>query len=139
MSHGASEAVVAPTPEDYATVPSRIRSITDGRGADAYYELVGTSVTMKSGIELLAKRGRFVSTGYTDEELKLHPLDLILGERSVLSSVASTRSDLDCAVDLVTSGVLTVPIAARYPLEEVESALSALRERNVLGRQVLDL
>jgi hypothetical protein len=34
---------------------------------------------------------------------------------------------------------MTVPIAARYPLDGVHSALEALRQRTVLGRQVLDL
>jgi hypothetical protein len=32
-----------------------------------------------------------------------------------------------------------VPIADRYPLEGIEDALGALRERKVLGRQVLEL
>jgi hypothetical protein len=34
---------------------------------------------------------------------------------------------------------MTVPIAGRYPLDGVQDALDALRQRGVLGRQVLDL
>jgi hypothetical protein len=34
---------------------------------------------------------------------------------------------------------MTVPIARRYPLDGVRDALDALRRREVLGRQILDL
>ena len=138
-SHGAADGFVLRAPEDYPSLPNRIRSLTGGRGADAYFELVGTGRTMKAGIDCLAKRGRFVSTGYTDELVSLHPLDLILDERSIISTVAATRWDLETAIKLAASGTLTVPIAARYPLERIAAALGALRERRVLGRQVLDL
>src|SRR5579859_6882484 len=112
-SHGAMDGVVAAAPDDYLSLPTRIRSMTGGQGADAYFELVGTHLTMTAGIACLAKRGRFISTGYTSEEISLHPLDLILGERSILATVAATRWDLETAIRLATSGTITVPIAAR--------------------------
>ena len=34
---------------------------------------------------------------------------------------------------------MKVPIAGRYPLDGVETALDALRQRSVLGRQVLQI
>jgi len=39
---------------------------------------------------------------------------------------------------MAASGAMSVPIAARYPLDSVQDALSALRKRAVLGRQILD-
>jgi D-arabinose 1-dehydrogenase-like Zn-dependent alcohol dehydrogenase len=62
-----------------------------------------------------------------------------LSETVFVSTVAATRLDLQDALMLASMGALTVPIAARYPLEGVHDALDALRERRVLGRQVLEL
>jgi len=137
--HGASDGVLVDTPESYETVPERVRAITDGRGTDVFFELVGTTQTMTAGIRSLAKGGRFVSTGYTDQQLEIHPIEFILPETSFVSTVAATRLDLQDALTLASLGALTVPIAGRYPLDGINDALDALRARAVLGRQVLDI
>jgi alcohol dehydrogenase, propanol-preferring len=137
--HGASDGVLVDTPESYETVPERVRALTDGRGVDVFFELVGTTKTMTAGIRSLAKGGRFVSTGYTDQLLEIHPIEFILPESSFVSTVAATRLDLQDALMLASTGALTVPIAGRYPLEGIHEALDALRKRAVLGRQVLEL
>jgi alcohol dehydrogenase, propanol-preferring len=137
--HGAREAVLVDTPEAYDGLPDAIREITDGRGTDVFFELVGTSRTMTAGIRSLAKGGRFVSTGYTDQLLEIHPIEFILPESSFISTVAATRLDLQDALALAAVGAMRVPIAGRYPLDGVETALTALRQRSVLGRQVLEL
>jgi propanol-preferring alcohol dehydrogenase len=138
-AQGASDGVLVDTPESYATVPDRIRAITGGRGTDVFYELVGTTQTMNAGIRSLAKGGRFVSTGYTDQSIEIHPIEFILPESSFISTVAATRLDLQDALMLAKMGALTVPIAGRYPLEGINDALDALRKRAVLGRQVLEI
>jgi D-arabinose 1-dehydrogenase-like Zn-dependent alcohol dehydrogenase len=38
---------------------------------------------------------------------------------------------------MAATGTMVVPLAARYPLDGIAEALSALRSRSVLGRQVL--
>ena len=138
-SHGASDGVLVDSPESYETVPDRVRALTDGRGTDVFFELVGTTQTMNAGIRSLAKGGRFVSTGYTDQSLEIHPIEFILSETSFVSTVAATRLDLQDALMLAAAGALTVPVARRYPLEGIHDALDALRRRAVLGRQVLEL
>lgn len=54
-----------------------------------------------------------------------------------MSTVAATRTDLNDAIALAAAGSLVVPLAGRYPLDGISDALSALRSRSVLGRQVL--
>ncbi len=137
-AHGATDGVLVDTPESYETVPDRVRALTDGRGTDVFFELVGTTQTMNAGIRSLAKGGRFVSTGYTDETLQIHPIEFILPETMFLSTVAATRLDLQDALTLASRGALTVPVAARYPLDGIHDALDGLRKRTVLGRQVLE-
>ena len=139
LDHGAADGVVVAHPAEYESLPGQVRELTGGRGADVFFELVGTTESMAAGVRSLAKAGRFVSTGYTDQVLNIHPIEFILSEISLVSTVAATRQDLHDALQLAASGAITVPVAARYPLDGIESALDALRKRTVLGRQVLDL
>jgi propanol-preferring alcohol dehydrogenase len=135
--HGAADVIVLVRGDDYAGLPEAVRSRTGGRGADVFFELVGTTETMTAGIRALAPRGRFVSTGYTDQSLSIHPIEFILSEASLVSTVAATRTDLNDAIAMAAAGSLVVPLAGRYPLDGIADALSALRSRSVLGRQVL--
>jgi len=139
LAHGAADGVVVANAEEYASLPARIRELTGGRGADVFFELVGTTESMTAGVRCLAKGGTFVSTGYTDQPLNVHPIEFILSEATLVSTVAATREDLHDALTLVASGAMSVPITGRYPLEGVQEALDALRKRGVLGRQVLDI
>ena len=136
---GASDGVLVDQPDSYETVAQRVRDLTGGRGTDVFFELVGTTQTMNAGIRSLAKAGRFVSTGYTDQSIDIHPIEFILPETSFVSTVAATRLDLQDALGLAAVGALTVPIAATYPMDGIHDALTALRKRSVLGRQVLEL
>jgi alcohol dehydrogenase, propanol-preferring len=139
ISHGAADGVVIGSGDDYLNLPAAVREMTGGRGADVFFELVGTTESMGAGVRCLAKGGRFVATGYTDQPLSIHPIEFILAETSLVATVAATRKDLEDAIRLAATGAMTVPVAARYPLERVTDALDALRKRAVLGRQVLDL
>ncbi|MGZ4130456.1 MAG: alcohol dehydrogenase catalytic domain-containing protein [Actinomycetota bacterium] len=137
--HGAADGILVDTPERYDAVPEEIRGLTGGRGTDVFFELVGTTRTMNAGIRSLAKGGRFVSTGYTDQQLEIHPIEFILSETSLVSTVAATRLDLQDALALSAAGAMAVPIAGSYPIDGIHDALAALRQRAVLGRQVLEL
>ena len=137
--HGASDGVVIGDADGYEALPDRIRGLTRGRGTDVFFELVGTTATMTAGIRSLAKGGRFVSTGYTDQSIQIHPIEFILPETSLVSTVAATRLDLQDALALAAAGAVRVPIAGRFELDRLEDALGALRRRAVLGRQVLQL
>ncbi len=138
-SYGASGGLVVPDAEGYDELPDRIRALTGGRGTDLFFELVGTTKTMLAGLRSLAKHGRFVSTGYTDESLEVHPIEFILPETVWVSTVAATALDLADAIRLAADGHISVPIAATYPLDSAAEALENLRRRRVLGRQVLTL
>ena len=139
VSCGASDAVLAARGEDFGGLPSAVRELTGGRGADVFFELIGTTESMTAGVRCLAKGGRFVSTGYTDQPLSVHPIEFILSETSLVSTVAATRQDLADALRLAASGAMMVPIAGRVQLDGLQGALDALRKRTVLGRQVIEL
>ncbi|MBS1887986.1 MAG: alcohol dehydrogenase catalytic domain-containing protein [Actinobacteria bacterium] len=134
---GAAEVIVLPGGEGYDGLPDRVKALNDGAGADYFFELVGTEASMRGGIRSLGRRGAAVLVGYTEDELKIHPIDLILSEARVLSSVAASRHDLETAIALAGEGKLSVAIDTAYPLEEVDTAIARLRAREVNGRNVL--
>lgn len=138
-THGAHQGILIPTADDYARLPDEVRAVTGGRGADVFFELVGTSESMLAGIRSLAKRGRFVSAGYTDQELHIHPIEFILSETSFVSTVAASVQDLHDSLAMAAAGQMSVPVAETFPLEGINSALDALRDRRVLGRQILEI
>jgi propanol-preferring alcohol dehydrogenase len=138
-AHGAGDGLVISGDNGYETLPDQVRGLTGGHGADVFFELVGTTASMTAGVRSLAKGGRFVSTGYTGDSLAIHPIEFILSETSWVSTIAATRPDLEDALRLAAEGAMVVPVAGRYPLEGIGEALTALRQRAVLGRQVLEL
>lgn len=75
--------------------------------------------------------------GYTAEDLQIHPIDLILSEARIVSSVAASRHDLELALALAADGRLSVAVNTAYPLADAETALARLRVRDVRGRNVL--
>jgi propanol-preferring alcohol dehydrogenase len=137
IESGADEVIVVADGDAYEGLPERVGAATDGAGADYFYELVGTEASMRAGIRSLARRGAAVLIGYTEDELRIHPIDLILSEARILSSVAASRHDLETALALAAAGKLTVAIDTLYPLDEVDTAVSRLRAREVRGRNVL--
>lgn len=131
---GAWEAIVL---DDYDALPGRVRELTGGAGADFFFELVGSEATMRAGIRSLGPDGCFAIIGYTGDDLVINPIELILSEIRIVSSVAAARQDLETAIRLSADGRLRVAIDTRYPLDELGTALDRLRARQVHGRNVL--
>ncbi len=123
--------------EGYDAVPDRVRAETHGRGADHFFELVGTTASMLAGVRGLARRGTAVIIGYTEQELQMHPVELILSETRVVGSVAAARQDLETAVAMCSRGELRAQIDTRYPIEDFGVGIDRLRKREVQGRNVL--
>ncbi len=134
---GADDVIVLEGGQGYDGLPDRVRELTDGLGADHYFELVGTADTMRAGIRSLGRSGTCMLIGYTGDELAIHPVELILSEIRVMSSVAAARQDLEAAIRLAGQGRLRVLVDTRYPLADVGVALDRLRARQVHGRNVL--
>jgi propanol-preferring alcohol dehydrogenase len=134
---GAAGVILLEGGAGYEELPERVREQTAGAGADYFFELVGTEETMRAGIRSLARRGTAVLIGYTSDELRIHPIDLILSEIRIASSVAAARHDLETALRLAADGLLSVTIDTRYPLEELGTAIARLRARDVRGRNVV--
>lgn len=118
-------------------VAARVREITGGHGADVVFELVATRETMAASLDALAKRGRLVFVGYSQDELQVHPIRLVIGEQIVTASVGNTLAELEQAVQLVADGRVRTVVDRTYPLERFQEGLDALAAGQLVGRAVL--
>lgn len=135
-SLGARAALCARTPEDYAGLEEEVCGLL-GRRPDVFFETVGTRETMRAGLRCLAPGGAFVQIGYTDQAYGFHPSELIKNELRILSSAAGSKRDLETALSLAAAGRLKTVIAGRFGLDGLEDAVRGLRNRRVLGRNVI--
>ena len=136
QSLGAHAGLVIDDPEGYATLPEEARRML-GRAPEVFFEIVGTRETMQAGFGCLAPGGSFVQIGYTSQPLDIHPGALIKNELRILTSAAGSRNDLETAIALASQDRLAVVIANRTDLDGLPEAIQSLRDRRVLGRNVI--
>lgn len=134
---GAADSILLEGGDGYDGLPDLVRDLTGGAGAGHVVELVGTGDTIRAGIRSLGRGGKFVIIGYTGDHIDIHPIELILSEIQIITSVAASRRDLETAIGLAADGRLEVTVDTRYPLEEIGTALDRLKARQVHGRNVV--
>ena len=136
LSLGARAGLLIESSEGYETFPQESRQLL-GRAPDVFFETVGTRDTMRAGFSCLAPGGAFVQIGYTSQPLDIHPGALIRNELRILTSAAGSKNDLETAVALAAQGQLKMVIANRTSLDGIQDAIRSLRDRRVLGRNVV--
>lgn len=119
------------------SVAAAVRRATGGRGADAVFELVGTRETMPEALAALARGGSLVFVGYSFDRLDLNPLDIVVPETRILTSVGNTYLELVEALDLAARGLIRPVLHECAPLAEANRVLEDLRGGRVTGRAVL--
>lgn len=118
-------------------VAERVRELTHGRGADVVFELVATKETMAACTHAVAKRGRLVFIGYSEDSYTVHPIQLVITEASVTGSVGNTLAELETAVELVASGAVRTVVDRVLPLGDFQKGVDALARGELVGRVVL--
>ena len=118
-------------------VAERVREITHGHGADVVFEQVATKDTMAAATAAVAKRGRLVFIGYSEDSYTVHPIQLVTSEASVTGAVGNTLGELVRAVDLVASGRIATVVDRTLPLGEFQKGFDALAKGQLVGRAVL--
>jgi propanol-preferring alcohol dehydrogenase len=93
---------------------------------------------MPHATAMLAKRGRLVFIGYSEDSYDVHPIQLIINEAAVVGSVGNTMAEFQEAIGLVASGKVRTLVDRTLPLAQWEEGLGALREGRLLGRVVLE-
>ena len=118
-------------------VAERVRELTHGHGADVIFEQVATKETMQTCTAAIAKRGRLVFIGYSEDSYTVHPIQLVITEASVMGSVGNTLGELVRAVDLVASGKVQTVVDRILTLDHFQEGIDALSKGQLIGRAVL--
>ncbi len=116
-------------------IAGRVRKATGA--ARAVFELVGTRDSGAQALACLDRGGALVYIGYSFDRVELSPLDLVVPETRVLTSVSNTRAELERALELAAAGELDPTIAATAPLHEINGVLTRLRAGEIAGRFVV--
>lgn len=114
-----------------------IKEITNGRGADIVFELVAIKDTIEQSKQMLAKRGRLVFIGYSEDRFDVHPIELVINEASVMGSVGNTLDELKEAIRLVAQKKVKTIVDRVLPLNHWTEGFEALQNGTVNGRVLL--
>jgi len=104
---------------DEADLPAKIRALTEGRGADAAFEVVGLSPTLKTAIDCVRKGGSVTLVGNLKPQVDLPLQAIVTRQLTLIGSCASAGEYPEC-LELIASGQINVTefISATPPLAE---------------------
>lgn len=117
--------------------PAEVRKLTGKQGVNLAVEHVGGDVLPKI-FECLARGGTVVTCGATagrDVTLNLWPF--FVKQQRLIGSYGRNRADMRLTLEWAAAGKLKPVIHTIYPLEKTAEAFLALRQRNVLGKVVV--
>lgn len=97
----------------------KIRELTNGRGVDAAFEIVGLSPTVKTAIEGVRKGGSVTLVGNLKPQVDL-PLQVVVTRELTLIGTCASAGEYPACLELIASGQINVTefISAVAPLEE---------------------
>ncbi len=140
--HGADE-VINYNEED---LKSRIKELTDGKGADVIYDPVGGDYS-EPALRAVAWKGRFLVVGFAAGAIPKIPLNLALLKGCQIVGVfwgafasKEPTANLTNSMELMqyfAEGKLKPRIHATYPLVDTPIALQEMMDRKVKGKSIV--
>ena len=131
---------------DPKTFKERVRSLTDGRGADVILESVGGDL-FDASMRAIAWEGRLVIVGFASGRIPTIKAGHVLVKNITIIGLQSSdhrerepeslREAQEALLGLYSKGLIKVHIAAAYPLEAAAEALEEIRSGRVKGKIVL--
>ena len=119
-------------------VPTALRDLTEGRGADAAIDSAGAPGVLAQAYASVRRGGTVVAVGLPPEGLsaELPASDLAREEKVVTGSFygsCSPQLDMPRVLDLYMDGVLPLDrlVSRSYPLEEINDAFAAMNAGEV--------
>ncbi|MEE9325328.1 MAG: Zn-dependent alcohol dehydrogenase [Dehalococcoidia bacterium] len=111
---------------------AKVLEITEGRGADYAFDVIGIPEVMEQAFACIRKRGTAVMVGMPPDGTRISiNTDLLFGERRVIGSVYGSIQppvDIPRIIDLYMSGKLKLDqlITKTYPIEKINEGMEAL-------------
>ena len=135
---GATDVVNATTPDATA----RVRELTDGRGVDVAFEVLGLPQTFTQALEVIRDGGRMVAVGIAPGKVTA-PVEITRLVRRELRIVGSygarTRSDMPEIIRLAAHGMFRpeTMVTQRFPLTQADAAYASLARGEIVGRAIV--
>jgi Zn-dependent alcohol dehydrogenase len=121
-----------------------VQILTQGRGADYVFVTVGSAQVMEQSLALVRRAGVLVLVGMpaVGAKLQLEAVNLADNSQRILGSkMGSTRLQVDVPklMELYEQGRLKLDelITTRYPLEEINEAIAAVKRGEALRNVIL--
>jgi 2-desacetyl-2-hydroxyethyl bacteriochlorophyllide A dehydrogenase len=106
---------------------TRVKELTEGRGADAVIAAIGHEKANEQGMGMLADRGQFVlfAAAHPEPAFSFGPNEMHNRETGVFGVISGDKQDFYAATRLIRYGLVDLSplIDIRYPLEEIGAAL----------------
>jgi D-arabinose 1-dehydrogenase-like Zn-dependent alcohol dehydrogenase len=106
----------------------RVRELTDGEGADAVMEVVGSPTVIAEGIEMLASGGVYLEIGNVNQKLtcEFNPASIVHGGKTILGLMWYRPESLQQALRLLSRRADRYPfhklLSHQYPLSAIDQA-----------------
>jgi len=116
---------------EFRTPQSRVRRVhelTDGQGADAVMELVGSPGVVAEGIEMLCNGGVYLEIGNINQRLtcEFNPASIVHGGKTILGLMWYEPESLRRALELLSTRADRYPfhklLSHQYPLSAIDEA-----------------
>jgi D-arabinose 1-dehydrogenase-like Zn-dependent alcohol dehydrogenase len=116
---------------------SDVKRLTHGDGVDVAVEIVGAA-TFAQTLKCMAPGGRVVVVGNLNTgSFELNPGLVIVKELELIGAYATTRAELDTALQLTAAGHVKSCVSEVLPLSEAAAVHARLERRQISGRVVL--
>jgi propanol-preferring alcohol dehydrogenase len=124
---------------DTAEICPRVLDWAGGEkgGVDCVFELVGRADTMKAAASFVRRGGEIVVVGEEPEFPAIDTIQIAQNELRIIGSRNGGLQDARDALALLANGIIRPVIAARYPLDQINLALDAVRKGTIRGRAVV--
>jgi propanol-preferring alcohol dehydrogenase len=133
LALGAAAAVNSQADEPVAAV----RGWAGGAGVQCVIDTVGSAASVTQALGMLARGGRLVILGYTQERPALDPRQVAVNELEILGTRSGGRQNTVEAIRLVADPRWRPIVTDTFPITEVNAALAHLESGAALGRIVL--
>jgi L-iditol 2-dehydrogenase len=112
---GADDAINAKSPD----VQAQVLDLTEGRGADLAFEVVGASASFNTAVTSLRKGGSLTLVGNLAPKVEM-PLQQVVTRELTLIGVCASSGEYPACIDMMARGQIDVRpfISAYAPLEE---------------------
>jgi succinate semialdehyde reductase (NADPH) len=119
-----------------------VRALTDGRGVDVAFEVLGLPQTFTQALDVIRDGGRMVAVGIAPGKTTaaVEITRLVRRELRIIGSYgARTRCDMPEIIRLAAQGVFRpeTMVTQRFPLTEADAAYTALARGDIVGRAIV--